>query len=269
MNDSDKDKELEDLRKSIELKEGQISTLNNTLKMKDDLIKTLQDSLDLKENQIKSKDQTIEGLQQQIEESSGSTLDAAALEERDKKIAELEEEITVLNEELAAADEDIENLTEQLESGPSSAPASASSFHPFSDFTTISIKREALINKIKEILSKALHSVTISVPSIIDLQDLDLYEVKSSVNMKISCLIDPSLDEHIDLLEEFESLDNLNVRTYESGDRWVILRDGEELFFAACGTKEDNFLTFYTKDSDHIKLFNSLVMEAWLRSRKI
>lgn len=269
------DKDLEDLRKTIELKDNQIQTINNTIKTKDDMIKTLQDSIDLKEKQVetmndalKNKEKSIEALKDQLASSSGSATDNSALEESKKKIGELKEEIKLLNDELAAADEDIEKLTKKLESGGTSA-TSTSSLDPFVDFSDISISRSTLIDKIKNILSKALHTVTITAPSIIDLQDMALYEVKSSVNIKISCLIDPSIDEHIDLLEEFESLDNLNVRTYEGQDRWLILRDGEELFFAANGKKPENFLTFYSRDDAHIRLMNSLVMETWLRSRKI
>ena len=121
----------------------------------------------------------------------------------------------------------------------------------------------------RQILETAVHKVTIAVPNIEDLQDLYLYEVRSSVNLQVSCFIDPGIELHSDLLEEFESLDNISLRTNESEDRYLILKDGEELFFAVVGNKEDNHLVFHTRDSKHIQLFNALVMESWLRSRKI
>jgi chromosome segregation ATPase len=284
---AEREKELEELRKFFDeiktsnaslleqknLKENQINTLISTIKTKDDMMKTIQDSIQLKDSQIeamkssiKTKDKTIEELSGQLKNFSHSTVDENVLKEKNDRIKELEDEITKLNEELAITDKEIENLTIELEKLQSSSSAKNG---PFIDFTDNEISREEIIQKMKDILSNALHSVTISSPLITDLQDLDLYEVKTSVNMKISCLIDPTIEEHIDLLEEFESLDNINIRTYDSEDRWLIFRDGEELFFCGVGTKPNNFLTFYTKDQEHIKLFSSLINETWLRSRKI
>jgi len=280
---AEKEKELEELRKTfkeyknvsdslseqIKLKDNQINTINTTIETKDDLIKTIQDSIRLKDTQIdalqktvETKNKTIDDLSQQL----GSTINESVLKEKDKKITELESELGKLNEELATTDDEIEQLSNELENLQSKASRTGG---PFIDFTEIEIDRDEIIKKMKEILLNALHSVSISSPSISDLQDLDLYEVKSTVNMRISCLIDPSVEEHIDLLEEFESLDNINIRSYESKDRWLIFRDGEELFFCAVGTKPNNYLAFYTKDPAHIKLFNSLITETWLRSRKI
>ncbi len=125
-----------------------------------------------------------------------------------------------------------------------------------------------IVEKMREILQKALHNVTIVVPSITDLQELRLYEVRSSVNIKIACLINPGEEEHASLLQEFESLDNVAIRSFEGEDRYVLVRDGEELLFGAVG-KSDNALAFHTRDASHIRLFNSLVMEGWLRSRKL
>lgn len=280
---AEKEKELEELRKTfkeykeisdslseqIKLKDNQINTISTTIKTKDDLIKTIQDSIELKNSQIdvlqktvETKNKTINDLSQQLD----STINESVSKENDKKIAELENELGKLNEELATTDDEIERLSNELENMQSKASITKDLFI---DFTDIEINRDEIIKKMKEILLNALHSVSISSPSISDLQDLDLYEVKSSVNMRISCLIDPSVEEHIDLLEEFESLDNVNIRSYESEDRWLIFRDREELFFCAVGTKPNNYLAFYTKDSAHITLFNSLITETWLRSRKI
>ena len=129
--------------------------------------------------------------------------------------------------------------------------------------------KEEILEKMRDILKNALHNVTIAVPDITDLQDLYLYEVRSSVNMKISCVINPGMEDHADLLEEYESLDNINIRAYESEDRFLIVRDGEELMMAVIGNDENNHLVFHTKDPNHIRLFNALAMETWMRSRKI
>jgi len=116
---------------------------------------------------------------------------------------------------------------------------------------------------------KALHNVTIVVPNIRDLQELTLYEVRSSVIIKVSTSIDITLEEDAEILEELESLDNISIRMFDSEDRYVIDRDGEELLFAVIGKNENNHLVLQTRDSMHIKSFKYLIMEAWLRSRKL
>jgi len=101
------------------------------------------------------------------------------------------------------------------------------------------------------------------------LQELYLYELRSSVSMKIACSINPGIEEHSELLEEFESLDNISLRNYERKDRYVITRDGEELFFAAIGSSDENHLVFHTRDPRHITLFSSLATDGWIQSRKV
>ncbi|GAI87288.1 unnamed protein product, partial [marine sediment metagenome] len=58
-------------------------------------------------------------------------------------------------------------------------------------------------------------------------------------------------------------------RLYDQKDRFVIDRDGEELLFAIIGKNETNNLVIHTRDSKHQRLLRSLVMEGWLRSRKL
>ena len=87
--------------------------------------------------------------------------------------------------------------------------------------------------------------------------------------MQISCLIDPGIEVHSELLEEFESLDNISLRSYEGQDRYVIIQDGEEMLIAVVGNNDDNHMVFHSMDSKHINIMNSMIMETWLRSRKI
>ena len=267
---AEKEYEIKELRKifnEYKLSSDSLTEqIRTTIKTKDDLVKLKEAQIETLQKSVETKNETIEDLTKQLKNISDSTVDESVLKEKENRITELEDELNKLNEELAATDDEIEELSNELEKMQSKISSSGGFF---TDFTNIEIGRDKIFEKMKEILSKSLHSVSISSPTISDLQDLELYEVKSSVNMRISCLIDPSIEEHIDLLEEFESLDNINVRSYESKDRWLIFRDGEELFFAAVGKKPNNFLTFYTKDPAHIKLFNSLITESWLRSRKL
>jgi len=116
----------------------------------------------------------------------------------------------------------------------------------------LDIPKTDILKKMREILGNAVHNVTIAVPDINDLQDLHLYEVRSSVNVKIMCNIDPSREDDAELLEELESLDNITIRLYEDRDRLLIDRDGEELLFSIVGSREDNNLVIYTKDPKHL-----------------
>jgi len=95
----------------------------------------------------------------------------------------------------------------------------------------LDIPKTDILKKMREILGNAVHNVTIAVPDINDLQDLYLYEVHSSINVKIMCNIDPNREDDAELLEELESLDNVTIRLYEDRDRFLIDRDGEELLF--------------------------------------
>ena len=135
------------------------------------------------------------------------------------------------------------------------------------DYTNIEIRKEVILKKMEEILQNALHSVTIIVPNISDLQELHLYEVRAGINMKVCCEIDPEIEEQLDQLVEYESLDNITIKNFLGSDRYVILRDGEELLLSFKGKNDSNHLAFHTRDAAHIRIFNSLVMEAWLKSR--
>jgi sugar-specific transcriptional regulator TrmB len=237
----------------MDLKDGQVETLHNSLKIKNEKIKTLEKSVSLKEEQLK--------------ELASSTVEKNLIMEKDGKIENLQEKLNILSGELETADEDLEALeteNEKLRNNLASA-----SGPKIVDWTDIEVSKADILKKMRDILSKALHTITIAVPDIEDLQELHLYEVRSSVNMKVSSSIDPSLEDDAELLEEFGSLDNISIRLYEQKDRFVIDRDGEELLFAIRGESENKNLVIHTRDSKHQRLLRSLVMEGWLRSRKI
>ncbi|MHA1149866.1 MAG: hypothetical protein ACTSR8_16645 [Promethearchaeota archaeon] len=262
-----KDGLINTLQDALKLKDDQIQTIKDSMSLKDEQIATLEESLKVKEDKIQTLQKTLELKEEQLQHASSSSVDDETLTQKNKEIEELNKEIEVLNEELSKADEDLENLELELEKVKKGSSSSSSSM--VIDFTSSNITKEEIIEKMREILQRSLHNVMMTVPQISDLQDLYLYEVRSSVNMKISCLIDPGVEEHADLLEEFESLDNISLRTYDGEDRYLIVRDGEELFLAIIGNEENNHLVFMTRDSAHIKFLNALTMESWLRGRKI
>ena len=249
---------INNLKESINLKDDQINTIKDSLKLKEDQIKTLESSLNLKEDKILALEKTLELKEEQINTTSLNS-------EKDKEIKDLQKELKLLNDELTKADEEIGRL--ELENEKLKEGHSDSSNSKIIDYTNIEILKEVILKQMRDILQNALHSVTIIVPNISDLQELHLYEVRAGINMKVCCEIDPEVEEQIDQLEEYESLDNITVKNFLGSDRYVILRDGEELFLAFKGKNESNHLAFHTRDAAHIRIFNSLVMEAWLRSR--
>jgi len=266
---------LEDeLKRQIELvKESAnlISTLKDSIKFKDEQIKTLERTLKLKEEQLRvtssssidkhvleEKNKTIEDLQRKNQEFQSE------IKESRNKIEELQKKIEILDEEFAKADEALEKL--ELESEKLKKNSQDTSII---NFTNYKISKTQIIEKIRDILQRSLHNVTLSVPVIVDLQDLYLYDVKSSVKISIYCSINKGIKEHAELLDEFESLDNISIRDFEGQDRYVIMKDGDELLFAVIGNSESNHLCFHTQDPAHIKFFNTLVIEGWMRSRKV
>ncbi|MHA2006666.1 MAG: hypothetical protein ACXABO_09265 [Promethearchaeota archaeon] len=260
-------KQLEAKENLIRLKDDQVKMLENSLSLKDDQIKTLESSLKIKDDKARTLEKTIELKDDEIRKLSSTSIDKNTLIEKDDKIFELEKELELLNEELEKADEDLENL--ELENEKLRSANSSSKDIKIVDFTNATISRSDILEKMREILPDAIANVMIVVPSIEDLQELYLYDVKSSVSMNIACSIDPGNEEHSELLDELESLDNIKLRNYERGDRYVLTRDGEELLFGATGRTENNNLVFHTKDRGHIKILNDLAQRGWLQSRRL
>lgn len=260
-------KQLEAKDTLIRLKDDQVKMLENSLSLKDDQIKTIENSLKIKDDKAKTLEKTIELKDDEIRKLASTSIDKNVLKDKDAKIQELEKELEILNKELEKADEDLENL--DLENEKLRNANSSSNGVKIVDFTNTNITGSEILEKMKEILPNAIANVVLVVPSIEDLQELYLYEVKSSVSMNIACSINPGNEEHAELLEELESLDNIKLRNYERGDRYVLTRDGEELLFAAVGSTEDNFLVFHTKDREHIKILNDLAQRGWLQSRRL
>ncbi|UCC20459.1 MAG: hypothetical protein JSV62_03990 [Promethearchaeota archaeon] len=267
MDDYDFRKQLETKDNLIKLKDDTIKTLENSLLLKDEQIKTLEMTLKTKDGETKTLEKTIALKNEEIKKLNSSAIDTNTLKEKNETITQLQKEIEILNEELAKADEDLESL--ELENEKLRKAQDDSKDVKITDFTDIKITKSEILGKMREILENAISNVVIVVPSILDLQELYLYELRSSVSMKIACSIDPGKDDHSELLEEFESLDNISLRNYEREDRYVLTRDGEELMLAIIGNSVDNHLVFYTKDRKHIQLLNSITMEGWIQSRKV
>ena len=264
-------KSKEDLIKnfttSLELKEDRIKTMIDSMNLKEQHNDTLNTSLQIKNEKIKDLEKSIRTLNEKINLINSSTVDKDLIAEKEDELGECQKNLVILKGELEKQEEDLDLL--EAENEKLRNDLASSSDPQIVDWTYVEIPKDSILKKIREILSKAVHNVTIAVPDIKDLQDLHLYEVRSSVNMKIMCYIDPSLEDDEQLLMEFESLDNITIRMYEDKDRFVIDRDGEELLFAIIGEGANNNLIIHTRDVKHQRLLRSLVMEGWLRARKL
>ncbi len=259
-----KDSQIGMLNESLKLKDTQIQALKDSLAMKDQQLQTLQEALKLKDDQINQLKMTsasseeVAASQVQMKEKQ-KLIDEknAQIEDLKKEIIATKKEIDLLNQDLEAADKLGEDLQKQLKEGGGGTI----------NLEKIRFSRDQISAKVVEILGRAIHNVTLVTPSIEDLEDLKLFEIKSSVSVKVACNIDQGNSKHNDLLAEFESLDNIAIRQYDAKDRWGISRDNEEVFLGAVG--EGSNLVFYSRDPLHLKLFNPIIMESWLRSRKL
>ncbi|MHA1233522.1 MAG: coiled-coil domain-containing protein [Promethearchaeota archaeon] len=258
---------INNLTRSLELKEDQIQTMLDSMNLKEQHNDTLNTSLQIKNEKIKDLEKNIRTLNEKINLINSSTVDKDLIAEKDDELEECQKKLEILKRELEKQEEDLDAL--EAENEKLRNDLASSSDPQIIDWTYVEIPKEAILKKIREILSKAVHNVTIAVPDIKDLQDLHLYEVRSSVNMKIMCYIDPSLELDEQLLNEFESLDNITIRMYDEKDRFLIDRDGEELLFSIIGEGEHTNLVIHTKDVKHQRLLRSLVMDGWLRARKL
>lgn len=258
---------IKNLNTSLTLKDDQIKTMIDSMNLKEQHIDTLNKSLEIKNQNFKTLEKSFKLKEEELKELSSSTVKKNLLEEKDEEIEDYQKKLTILTGELEKADEDLEMLDAENEKLRNNLATESDA--KIIDSTFREIPKADILKKIRDILGKAVHNVTIAVLDINDLQDLHLYEVRAHVNVKIMCNIDPSLEDDAELLEELESLDNITIRLYEDRDRFLIDRDGEELLFSIVGEGENNNLVIYTRDAKHQRLLRSLVMEGWLRARKL
>ncbi len=262
-----KEELINNLVKSLELKEDQIKTMIDSMNLKEQHNDTLNTSLQIKNEKIRDLEKNIRTLNEKINLLSSSTVDKDQIAEKENELEEYQRKLNILKGELEKQEEDLDAL--EAENERLRNDIASSSDPQIIDWTYVEIPKQSILKKIREILSNAVHTVTIAVPDVKDLQDLHLYEVRANLNMKIMCYIDPSLELDEQLLMEFESLDNITIRLYEEKDRFLIDRDGEELLFGIIGEADNNNLVIHTKDVKHQRLLRPLVMEGWLRARKL
>ncbi|TFG12362.1 MAG: hypothetical protein EU535_06310 [Promethearchaeota archaeon] len=132
-------------------------------------------------------------------------------------------------------------------------------------FSEVSITRNEMLKKMREILEKARVNAFIIVPNIIDLHYFTLDEVWSSIDLRIACSFNPEFNLQKELLDNFKALDNISeIHFIKQKDRYALLRDQEELLWAIKSEGKDTYLMLHTKDPEQIRLFKDIMGESWL-----
>jgi len=257
-----KDNLITTLQSNITAKNDQVTTISGMVKTKDDFIATINHSLQMKDEQIFSLKNTVEAkeneillLMQKVDKSKGMVSNTF-LEEKSKRVKELENEIKLLNLDLKGADDEVEKLKDKINNAASPAKG---------EIMMNSVSRDQIINFLTDMVSRSVHNLVLTTPSIQDLAELGLYDARTSVNIKASCSVEPSNDDQ-ELLQEFEALDNITIRNFGSKDRWICLKDNEEMLIVSIGETNG---AYFSNDHNHIRFFNSLMQESWLMAKRI
>jgi len=209
------------------------------------LVKTLKENVVYLEKQIKTikdlmvlKDEKIKFLENQLNEK--------------------ETELNILNEELAKSDEELEHLK------------LANLKVSIINLSDIRIPESDIFNFMNIVTAKAKKNLFIVVPEITDLIKLGLYDLRTSISTRISCKIDLYQEEHSTIQEELGTMEHISIKNYDEQNYYVVLRDNEELFFGFRDDKQkSNTFAFTTEVPSHIRLYNSLLAEIWMKSRKV
>ena len=185
------------------------------------------------------------------------------------RIRELEERIKELEAQLSASEEEMTFLKDDLEDADVSVEKLETTIQQLQNRDGVFLNQEQVVSRIRAILDECVHNVTITCPTIIGVSKLDLFDLKSNINIQAAFHIDMSDPDSLKILEELEAFDNITLREYPEQDRWSIFKDGEILFVAIVGNQPDHLMVFRTDDTKHLSVFKSLVMEPWLLGKKI
>lgn len=176
----------------------------------------------------------------------------AEVEEQEKIMLGLRDEIATLKRRLG---EEIETKR-SLETKPAEST------------TRIITGRDAIIQLFNKLLDNALHNVMIVVPSIKDLQELDLMKLKPSVKVLVSVKVDMKSQEELNYVMELGKLNKLDIRSFDNEDRFGINVD-RGIVFIGVNSKTQPF-GLLTEDPQAIDLFvKQFLIETWTLGRPV
>ena len=151
---------------SLELKEDQIKTMIDSMNLKEQHNDTLNTSLQIKNEKIKDLEKNIRTLNEKINLLNSSTVDKDIIAEKEDELEEYQKKVDILKGELEKQEEDLDLL--EAENEKLRNDLASSSDPQIVDWTYVEIPKQSILKKIREILSKAVHNVTIAVPDIKD-----------------------------------------------------------------------------------------------------
>jgi myosin heavy subunit len=285
--------ELKDLKKSVSMKDEAMATKDNQLMDKDEIIKNKDEELQSLNNQISDWQSQLADMQAQVSGAQSSQSDKVnelqaqimALQKENEmaKLAEansktkLQEltgnyeklkikmrdtgdsvlgatmEAEKLKNAIEQKDAEIAALNEKLGAGGGSGA--------FMD-------KEKLAQVLFDAVQKTQRSIRICVPSISLIETLGLLPVIQSFPRQAVVNIAGDIkatDEHIimDLKKH-----GVVFTQYDRKDRWVLNRDGED-FLIAVEQPDGTVIGFYSSEPRVITMFNSVIMEPWVKGMKI
>ncbi|MHA1271667.1 MAG: hypothetical protein ACTSPY_17880 [Candidatus Helarchaeota archaeon] len=230
----EKIRELTNIIKNLEIELESIKTQQSGGISKS-AIKEYEDKIKELEKTIFEKDKTIKDLEDQL---AGGDLDLKTeLEIKNIKIAELERRLQALS-------------GEGMEAPP---PGERSN---------IILTKTSAIESIKSLIGTLKSTGMIFVPTIDYLEEFDLDQLKSSVRLKIATYIDYTNQQHVDLFNKYNSMNNIEIKIYEAKDLWAINKDLEILLFAPIGENK-SIAGLIVHSENQIDFFASLLNSSW------
>ena len=125
----------------------------------------------------------------------------------------------------------------------------------------------------EEILSAKMR-VLIVAPN---LSDIDIETIKarpSRINFRIAAYIDPTIPEHEAIMQEMDSMDNVDYRNRALQNLWGINKDYEEVILCVLSKTEfrgesvTEIAGIGSIIEEHIKIFVPILEDAWVGARK-
>jgi chromosome segregation ATPase len=130
------------------------------------------------------------------------------------------------------------------------------------------IGSDAIIKLFNELLEKALHNVMFVVPTLKELQQLDLKKIKPSVKATACVKFEVASKEELKIVEDIQKQYRIDIRAFNLDDRYGINVD-RGFVFIGVNSKTEPF-GLLTENTEAIDLFmRQFIIECWTRGRPI
>jgi len=228
--------------------EEQVGRQTRTIKKQKEEIASLTEQVNELKNQVNSLEEKngslkdlIENLKDKLESNKSAIL------EKTDQVLDLKDEIKQLNETVNALREKLE-LSEKK------------------DFKYIQ-GREQILESMNEALGNARMRVLLIIPTIKDLEGLNLSILSDRVNVRVATSIEKT-EEDQDILNSFKGRSNFTFRNFSRKDRWGLEFDREGLIIATNSEKAGP-VGFYITEYKQIEFYLTLLSEAWVQGHPL